>query len=102
MIPKQITYILYCFLISISGKAQVLFSEKFNSLISLNTQTFSTTNGIIEYYYSGFGNGITIINPLNQQGKKIRVGWFINLIKLRTHLRCQALGLIPHQVLIIG
>lgn len=75
MIPKQITYILYCFLISISGKAQVLFSEKFNSLTSLNTQTFSTTNGIIEYNYSGLGNGITIINNGNKKADTTGVNY---------------------------
>lgn len=67
MISKQLTYIFCFFLIFLNTKAQTLFSEKFNTLSSLTTQTFSTTNGIIEYKYSGFENGIIIINNGNKK-----------------------------------
>ena len=58
-----------------NGKAQTLFSEKFNTLSSLTTQTFSTTNGIIDYKYSRFENGIIVINNGNKKADTTGVNY---------------------------
>jgi hypothetical protein len=72
---KHYTSYFLLFTFSQTLKAQTLYSENFNNLAALNSQTFSTVNGIIQYGYSDFQNGIIAINNGNKKADTLGVNY---------------------------
>jgi len=72
---KHYTSYFLLFIFCQTLKAQTLYSENFNNLAALNSQTFSTVNGIIQYGYSDFQNGIIAINNGNKKADTLGVNY---------------------------